>query len=124
MAGGAAVSLVARGAHQEGRRRMRQRVPVLPEPLPVRGVVHLQVERCKGCQLCIEYCPTHVLALSAAFNAKGYHYPTVAADNCIACHACSTICPEYAIFATPSPRPPADADPFVDLAEGCTHGDS
>jgi len=103
---------------------MLSRVPVLPEPPRVRGVVHLQVERCKGCRLCIEYCPTGVLALSTEFNAKGYHYPTVAADTCIACQACSTICPEYAIFATPLLRPPADADPFVDLAEGCAHGDS
>jgi len=46
-----------------------------------------------------------VLALSSQFNAKGYHYPTVVTDTCISCQACSTICPEFAIFATPAPSP-------------------
>ena len=84
---------------------MRKRVPILLEPLPARGTVHIRIERCKGCELCIEYCPTNVLALSAGFNAHGYHYPTVARDNCISCQACFTICPEFAIFATPAPSP-------------------
>ena len=60
----------------------------------------MQIERCKGCDLCIDYCPTRVLAASPQFNAKGYHYPVVVNDNCIACQACFSICPEFAIFAT------------------------
>ncbi|MBI4524529.1 MAG: 4Fe-4S binding protein [Deltaproteobacteria bacterium] len=79
---------------------MRKRGPILPEPARVRGIVHVQAERCKGCQLCIDYCPTRVLSLSSEFNAKGYHYPIVSSDNCIKCHACYSICPEFAIFAT------------------------
>ncbi len=81
------------------------RGPISPEPRAARGTVHIRVERCKGCEACIEYCPTKVLALSPQFNAKGYHYPTVVADTCISCQACSTICPEFAIFATPAPPP-------------------
>lgn len=77
----------------------RSRAPVLPQPATVRGTVHIRVERCKGCELCVEYCPTDVLALSSQFNVHGYHYPVVASDDCIACQACSTICPEFAIFA-------------------------
>lgn len=84
---------------------MRKRAPILPQPASVRGAVHVQVERCKGCELCIDYCPTRVLALSSEFNAKGYHYPTVVGDNCINCQACRTICPDFAIFATPAPSP-------------------
>ncbi len=84
---------------------MRKRGPILPELPAIRGTVHIRVERCKGCELCIEFCPTRVLALSSQFNAKGYHYPTVANDNCISCQACSTICPEFAIFATPAASP-------------------
>ncbi|MFQ5893685.1 MAG: 4Fe-4S binding protein, partial [Nitrospinota bacterium] len=56
---------------------MRHRAPITPLPAKVQGVVHVQVERCKGCELCIDYCPTAVLALSSEFNAKGYHYPIV-----------------------------------------------
>ena len=81
---------------------MRKRLPIVPQPLCVRGVVHIQVERCKGCELCIDYCPTRVLALSSGFNVKGYHYPTVVGDNCIDCQACYSICPEFAIFARPA----------------------
>lgn len=82
---------------------MTKRAPFLPEPVCLRGLVHVQLERCKGCELCIDYCPTRVLALSSQFNAKGYHYPIVVSDRCIVCQACYTICPEFAIFATPAP---------------------
>lgn len=77
------------------------RTPVTPEPPPIRGTVHLRVEWCKGCELCIEYCPADVLALSTEFNVKGYHFPVVVSDDCIACQGCLTICPEFAIFALP-----------------------
>ena len=77
------------------------RAPILPEPPPPRGTVRINVERCKGCELCISYCPTDVLALSTEFNVKGYHFPTVVADECIVCQACATICPEFAIYAVP-----------------------
>ena len=81
------------------------RAPILVQPPPIRGTVHIRVERCKGCELCIDYCPTRVLALSADFNVNGYHYPTVVSDTCIMCQACFTICPEFAIFATPARVP-------------------
>ena len=42
-----------------------------------KGQVAITVERCKGCGFCVEFCPTHVLALSSAFNSKGYHPPHV-----------------------------------------------
>lgn len=76
------------------------RTPILPAPAQIRGKVHIRIERCKGCELCVEYCPTEVLVLSSGFNVKGYHFPeAVREEECIACHACSTICPDYAIFA-------------------------
>ena len=55
-------------------------------------------ERCKGCELCIMYCPKHSIRISGNFNAKGYHYPEYADSNsCNGCALCAWICPEVAI---------------------------
>jgi 2-oxoglutarate ferredoxin oxidoreductase subunit delta len=67
------------------------------------GHIHLIVERCKGCEFCVEFCPRDVLVMSAEFNAKGYHYPEVAdPDRCVDCDLCQTICPDFAIFCLPA----------------------
>jgi 2-oxoglutarate ferredoxin oxidoreductase subunit delta len=79
--------------------KLRRRTPILVAPSPVRGDVHIELQRCKGCQLCIECCPTHVLELSESFNSAGYHHPVVVADECVCCQGCYKICPDFAIFA-------------------------
>lgn len=68
---------------------------------PKLGVIHINKDRCKGCEFCVEYCPKDVLALSDEFNIKGYHPPYVInEDDCVYCQLCETICPEFAIFVT------------------------
>ena len=63
-----------------------------------RGEVYIIRERCKGCGFCVEFCPTHVLALDKEFNSKGYHPPIVAeADACTGCDLCGLYCPDFAI---------------------------
>lgn len=67
------------------------------------GRVHVIAERCKQCNFCITYCPTSVLEYSGETNAKGYHFPIVAAGKesaCVHCRFCDLICPELAIFTT------------------------
>ena len=65
------------------------------------GEIHLIVERCKGCQLCVTYCPCNVLEMSNLFNAKGYHPAEVCPDAaCTDCGLCQMMCPEFAIFIT------------------------
>jgi 2-oxoglutarate ferredoxin oxidoreductase subunit delta len=76
-----------------------RRTPIVPRPPAVRGAVLIHKERCKGCELCIEFCPRSVLTRSRDFNAKGYHYPVATTDGCINCRLCLTVCPEYAIFS-------------------------
>src|SRR5208283_5480470 len=64
-----------------------------------KGSVQIVVERCKACGFCVEFCPTHVLALSHAFNAKGYHTPYMAhPEKCSGCDFCGMYCPDFAIF--------------------------
>jgi 2-oxoglutarate ferredoxin oxidoreductase subunit delta len=64
-----------------------------------KGSVSIQVERCKACGFCVEFCPFHVLALSSAFNSKGYHPPQmVEPEKCSGCDLCGMYCPDFAIF--------------------------
>ncbi len=80
-----------------------RRTPIVPRPAAVRGVVFIRKDRCKGCELCIEFCPQDVLVRSKQFNVKGYHYPVAARSGCIHCRLCVTVCPEYAIFSVAAP---------------------
>ena len=64
-----------------------------------KGSVQIVVERCKACGFCVEFCPSHALALSSAFNAKGYHPPNlVHPEKCSGCDLCGMYCPDFAIF--------------------------
>jgi 2-oxoglutarate ferredoxin oxidoreductase subunit delta len=63
----------------------------------VRGTVQVQIEMCKGCEICIESCPQDSLALSKEINAKGYHYAVLVQDNCTGCVNCALVCPDAVI---------------------------
>jgi 2-oxoglutarate ferredoxin oxidoreductase subunit delta len=66
--------------------------------MPVRGYVVVNETYCKGCELCVESCPQHVLGLDAThITAKGYHPATLIADGCTGCGICGVMCPEAAI---------------------------
>lgn len=65
------------------------------------GNIYINIEHCKGCGFCIEYCPREVLELSTDFNRKGYHYPVnVKPGSCANCNLCEMICPDFAIFCS------------------------
>jgi 2-oxoglutarate ferredoxin oxidoreductase subunit delta len=71
-----------------------------------KGKVEIVVERCKACGFCVEFCPTHVLALSSAYNSKGYHTPyMVHPEKCSGCDLCGMYCPDFAIFGHKEPAP-------------------
>jgi 2-oxoglutarate ferredoxin oxidoreductase subunit delta len=59
-----------------------------------RGKVRVYATWCKGCQICVEFCPTKVLAM----HSNGNHPIVVAEEKCTACHFCDTHCPDLAIL--------------------------
>jgi 2-oxoglutarate ferredoxin oxidoreductase subunit delta len=70
-----------------------------------KGVVRIIEERCKGCGFCVEFCPKDVLEISNKFNKKGYHPPFVKnPDECVNCHYCEILCPEFAIYSLEAPQ--------------------
>ncbi len=66
-----------------------------------KGEVRIDRERCKGCQLCIAFCPKARLRVCQDINEKGYYpaeyVPAEGKDACNACATCATMCPDLAI---------------------------
>ncbi|HEV8296869.1 MAG TPA: 4Fe-4S dicluster domain-containing protein [Acidimicrobiales bacterium] len=60
-----------------------------------RGTVLIDVEACKGCDLCIPVCPPKVLHMTTdVVNAKGYRFPELS-PGCTGCAACVMVCPDF-----------------------------
>lgn len=61
----------------------------------------IDIDRCKGCGLCISVCPKQVLDISTHVNVKGY-FPAYQArpEDCNFCTACCIMCPDVAITIT------------------------
>ena len=47
---------------------------------------------CKGCGICVEFCPRKVLRLADRGKAE-----VVAPDRCTSCGLCEIMCPDFAI---------------------------
>ena len=64
------------------------------------GTVAILVDRCKGCGLCVEACPTDSLRLSTLLNRLGYHpVAFLEGTGCSGCAVCFYACPEPAAIA-------------------------
>ncbi len=62
-----------------------------------KGDVVIQIEKCKGCELCIASCPQNVLAMSDKVNAKGFRYAVKVNSDCTGCANCAVVCPDAVI---------------------------
>lgn len=61
--------------------------------------IHIDAAVCKGCGLCVYYCPKKVLRLSDQMNERGFKVIEVYNENdCIQCQLCEFSCPDLAIF--------------------------
>jgi len=64
----------------------------------LKGSVVVNIERCKGCNLCVVACPSEVLELAKEVNSMGYNYAGVKnPDECTGCANCGYVCPDGCI---------------------------
>jgi 2-oxoglutarate ferredoxin oxidoreductase subunit delta len=68
-----------------------------------KGKIVIDRERCKGCHICIDFCPNERIEVDELLNKKGYS-PARFKENiserekgCVGCTQCATVCPEVAI---------------------------
>ncbi len=65
-----------------------------------KGTVVVDVDRCKGCELCTAVCVQHVLHMARGrFNARGYR-PVQLVDpegKCTGCTLCALMCPDVVL---------------------------
>ena len=65
-------------------------------------IIKVDEELCKGCEICIDYCPTQALKKSEKLNKRGIYPPELAdEEKCNRCRYCELICPDFAIFVIP-----------------------
>ena len=63
-----------------------------------RGRPEIDIERCKGCALCVTACPQNILKMSLETNSQGSTYPLcIDEDKCTGCTFCAVMCPDSAI---------------------------
>ena len=61
------------------------------------GKITIDIERCKGCGLCVVACSRNSIAISEQSNKNGYFPAQVTNADCNGCAACAVICPEAVI---------------------------
>jgi len=53
---------------------------------------------CKGCGLCVAFCPKGVLRISSGISKRGVNPAEVAdPESCVGCLNCVVVCPDTAI---------------------------
>jgi 2-oxoglutarate ferredoxin oxidoreductase subunit delta len=64
----------------------------------VANQVGINENLCKGCGICVEFCPKGVFAESVEVGPRGYFVPVVSSpQDCSGCLLCEHLCPELAI---------------------------
>ncbi|HET7168271.1 MAG TPA: 4Fe-4S dicluster domain-containing protein [Candidatus Limnocylindrales bacterium] len=77
----------------------------VPPEAPVFQPLDIAADRCKGCGLCLDVCPHHVLEADlGVVNPLGYHpVRLIDAAGCTSCALCARICPDavFSVYARP-----------------------
>jgi 2-oxoglutarate ferredoxin oxidoreductase subunit delta len=80
-----AEATAAETTKEKERARLKRRLP--------RGRVTVFPNWCKGCGLCVEFCPADVLEQGSDGRVTVAH-----PEKCTACRWCELHCPDFAIF--------------------------
>jgi 2-oxoglutarate ferredoxin oxidoreductase subunit delta len=64
----------------------------------MKGRIQIDQELCKGCEICIFFCPKRLISSSDKINATGYRVSAFdGSEECTGCGICALVCPDVAI---------------------------
>jgi len=62
------------------------------------GKIQIDIERCKGCGLCVTVCKEELIYIGDRINSHGYHTAQINdEERCVGCANCAEMCPDVAI---------------------------
>lgn len=62
------------------------------------AIIVIDKELCKGCELCVHFCPKKNISMDDQYNSKGIRFSCFIDDGeCTGCAICAKICPDVAI---------------------------
>ena len=62
-------------------------------------MIEIDEELCKGCGICVDFCPLKVFDTSDKINSRGYYPPVSTREkDCVGCRLCELLCPEFSII--------------------------
>jgi len=64
----------------------------------IKGAIVIDIQGCKGCEVCVGACPSEVIGIAKEVNRKGYYYAYMKnPDECTGCANCAIVCPDGVI---------------------------
>ena len=67
------------------------------KPRKIKGKTVIDIEKCKGCEICTTACKEGAISMSKDLNSKGYRYAVLVDDLCTGCTNCAVVCPDGVI---------------------------
>lgn len=74
----------------------------------MRGTIDIDPLLCKGCGVCVAFCPKGLIAIDESRLGPAGLHPAVLHDpkvDCTGCELCALMCPEAAITVRRAARP-------------------